>query len=351
MNANRKIILLHVLYWLMSAADLMFISNYFAQSGPNRYYLHNSLGIHPLLYHLISYLPLTLLSAGFFYCHLLIFIPAFFSRKKYLLYSIGALGTIGLLYLPARYCLEHYYFMLIGGTGLRYTRLTFWVSDSSAYALRICFIAVSYYLTLRWVLSEKERGLLKRENLTRELALLKSEINHHFLFNTLGNIHSLTYTKSDRAPQAVLMLSDIMRYMLYDSRAEKVLVSEEVAYITNYVELQKLKMQPGMPIEVLIRVEDADACISPFILIPYIENVFTHGCFTDPNCTTYIEISQQGNEVCLKTINGKKREPFKKPAGIGMKNTKRRLELLYPGRHEVLIRETDMFILQVKLYL
>jgi hypothetical protein len=351
MLKSKKIILLHIAYWVVVTLDVMFISNYFAQSGTNRYFINNKLSVHPLVYHIISYLPGTLLTAGFFYFHLLFLIPRLFTHKRYLLYLLGVVASIALLYLPLRYGIEEYYFLFLGGSGLKYTSTVYWITDSASFAITYCFIAVAYYLTYNWAISEKEKEMLKTENVKTELTLLKSQINPHFLFNTLGNIHSLTYTKSDVAPQAVLMLSDIMRYMLYDSQAEKVLFGREIEYIKNYVELQRLRTDSYSHINLNIQISNEAILIPPFILIPFVENVFKHGDFTAPEKSVCITITQQGNELKLETFNYKKNRQFKKEPGIGLENIKRRLKLLYPERHELSIHDSEAFILKMKLYL
>ncbi len=340
MFRNRKMIWLHVLYWLLALVDFMFISNWFAQQGGSVYYENNGLGVHPMLYHFISHFPTILLTAFFFYLHLLFVIPHFFERKRYVQYVLAVIVTIAGLYLPLRYLIEEYFYKWIGGSGLSATSMTYWITDSSTYILRYCFVAVAYYLTWRWLTNEKENQELRSAKLATELAFLKSQLNPHFLFNTLSNIHSLAYTGSAQTAPAVLKLSDMMRYMLYDSDAAEVDLEEELNYLRNYVALQQMRSGTGATIELQITGNTAAYRLAPLLLVPFVENIFKHGDL-GAGQTAMIMIDSQPQKLSFYAKNKVAGHDAGVASGIGIGNTRKRLALLYPHRHLLDIRQKE----------
>lgn len=344
MLTNKKIVLLHILYWLLVLFDVLFISNWLAQQNQSYLFSGNKLNVHPLLYHAITHVPDVLLTAGFFYLHLLWLVPLFFSRKKYVAYVIATALSIGLIYLPLRYGIEEWFFKAIGGTGLAFTNKLYWVTDTSAYIIRYCFIAVAYYLTWRWAMNEKEKEQLKTEKLTTELSFLKNQLNPHFLFNTLSNIHSLAYTQSSETPAAILKLSDMMRYMLYDSNATEVSLEEEIGYLQNFIGLQKMRTEKPMYVDTSFKVTEQGTKIAPLLLIPFVENIFKHGNLHDPERPATVALSCNATGLVFHTKNAKTTANKDASSGIGMANMKRRLHLLYAGHHQLRITdERDIF--------
>lgn len=340
MFQNRKMIWLHVLYWLLALVDFMFISNWFAQQGGAVYYQDNGLQVHPMLYHFISHAPTIILTAAFFYLHLLIVIPHFFERKKYVQYGLAVIVTVSCLYLPLRYLIEEHFYKWIGGSGLSATNMLYWSTDSSAYILRYCFVAVAYYLTWRWLTNEKENQELRSTKLATELAFLKSQLNPHFLFNTLSNIHSLAYTGSAETAPAVLKLSDMMRYMLYDSDATEVDLEEELNYLRNYIDLQQMRSGTGASIELQITGNTAGGRLAPLLLVPFVENIFKHGNLGSGQ-TAKVIIESEPQKLSFYAKNKVAQYDPGSTSGIGIANTRRRLALLYPHRHLLDIRQKD----------
>lgn len=343
MFKNKKIVLLHLLYWLLVLFDVLFISNWLAQQSKSYLFSDNPLGVHPLIYHMMSHFPDVLLSAGFFYLHLLVLIPYFFRRKKYLLYTLVALASIVFLYLPIRYAIEEWYYKWIGGTGLDFTNKLYWITDCASYILRHCFIAVAYYLTWRWAINEKEKAERGKEQLSTELSFLKNQLNPHFLFNTLSNIHSLAYTQSKETPAAVMKLSEMMRYMLYDSNEPEVFLEEELSYLDGFIELQKLRSDRPVHLLVNFNRDCERRKIAPLLLIPFVENIFKHGHLYDPDNPAKIALNCTAGGLVFHAFNLKSTANRDRTSGIGIKNIRRRLELIYPGNHQLKISDTAHF--------
>jgi len=194
---------------------------------------------------------------------------------------------------------------------------------------------------------EKESVQLQKEKLEAEMSFLKSQINPHFLFNALNNIYTLTVIQSDAAPDNLLKLSDMLRYMLYECKAEKVPLHKEITYIENFIDLYKLKDSSGLNIEVEIDKHRPDLMIAPLLFVPFIENAFKHSKVEDTN-KGWIRIGLKvvDEKIVFEVANSKPAQTFTKDktGGIGLQNVQRQLELMYPQKHELRIEaEGDEF--------
>jgi len=191
---------------------------------------------------------------------------------------------------------------------------------------------------------EKEAIRLKNEQLETEMKFLKSQINPHFLFNTLNNIYSLTVIKSDEAPDQLLKLSDMLRYMLYECNTDKVPLQKEAEYIQNYIDLKMLKDSAGLNVEADIAKQYPNLQIAPLLFIPFVENAFKHSKVEDLE-KGWIKISLQTAErqVTFVVENSTSETSYTKDkvGGIGLKNVERQLQLLYPERHLLEIGEKE----------
>lgn len=188
---------------------------------------------------------------------------------------------------------------------------------------------------------EQARKTLETEKLNAELAFLKTQINPHFLFNSLNNIYSLAYQKSDKAPEAILRLSEIMRYMLYESNDEKVSLEDEVNYLENYIELQKLRVKEQVYLDLHINIDNYQHRIMPLLVISFLENVFKHGVATDKEHPIRITVEVLNSRLYFKAQNKKNKLNKDKSGGIGLTNLKRRLELGYPDKHTFIIQDNE----------
>ncbi len=216
------------------------------------------------------------------------------------------------------------------------------------------FYALLIKFTVDWFKSQKQKSDLITQNQSSELALLRSQVNPHFLFNTLNNIYSLVYQKSDVAPDAVMKLSSIMRYMLYDANSDRVPLKKEIEYLISFIELQKLRMKNKDFVELNIVGDINEQLIVPMILIPFIENAFKHGSKKVVSPGIIINIQAVNNKISYEIINYISDDIANKDitGGIGLNNTKRRLELLYPNNHKLDIVQTkDKYIVQLEIYI
>lgn len=200
---------------------------------------------------------------------------------------------------------------------------------------------------------EFERELMQ-EKLQSELNFLRAQMNPHFLFNTLNNLYGLARKKSDHTADAILMLSKIMRFMLYDCRAPRIAVADEAKVIRDYIELEKLRYNERLKVHYEENIEPPGGFIAPLLLLPFVENSFKHGA---GGTTGTVEISVRlhlhDNTLDFEVRNTVDADaPPPRAEGIGLKNVRRQLELLYPNRYELHTgRENGTFRAHLKVQL
>ena len=208
-----------------------------------------------------------------------------------------------------------------------------------------------------WFEFEARQKNVENERLTAELNFLKAQINPHFLFNTLNNLYYLAYTQSQKTTEVIAKLSQMMRYMIYDSNYEKVPLSKEIEYMENYISLERLRLNEQIPITFTVEGGNPqDFLIAPLIFITFLENAFKHGVSNNhPKAWVNIMIQLRDNECVYRVENSK--IPFSNPeaeqkSGIGLQNVKRRLALSYPGKHRLTVENTeDRYAVQLNITL
>lgn len=294
-----------------------------------------------------------IINISVFYVNYLLILPRFLNKKQYLWCGIAILFLV-LLFAFVKCGLAYYFYDIV------ITRKTqegqyvmgFWEYFSSA-AIVCClfsFLSTVLKFIVDWFHNEKIRSNLENEKLVAELAFLKSQINPHFLFNSLNNIYSLAYQKSEKTPEAVLKLSEIMRYMLYESNGDKVELSHEIRYLENYIELQKLRFKDQTFISFEINGNIQDQQITPLVLISFVENAFKHGVATDQANPIKITLNIASGKLYFQVINRKNNQNKDETGGIGLQNVKRRLDLLYEDDYRLHI-EDDKDVYNCELYL
>lgn len=326
-------VLIHVAVWLaLAAAVIGFVQ------------LVLGVAIAPSWRLLRILLPVAFL-AGFFYLNYWVLIPRLLAKRRFagyftLVVCIGVafampmiLRHFGFITRPAHpYRLAAYHPLLMVFVVL----VLAWVVSS---ALRI---------TGEWLQSEEMRKQLHSDQLAAELAFLKSQVNPHFLFNTLNNVYSLAELKSDDAPAAILKLSHLMRYMLYEAHAPRVPLTHEIEHLRTYVDLQRLRLDSDqVPITFDIDGDPHGHLIEPMLLIPFVENAFKHGIsFQHPSdIGLYLRIDDKG--LLFKASNRVFAAAPEAPAGaapvggVGLQNVRQRLKLLYPNRHSLALNRTE----------
>ncbi len=207
-----------------------------------------------------------------------------------------------------------------------------------------------------WYQEQKKNQQLIEDKLEAELKFLKSQIHPHFLFNTLNNLYALTLKQSKEAPEVVLKLSELLDYMLYECNANRVPLSREISLVKDYIELEKIRYGDRLNVTLNVTNENGDESVAPLLILPFVENAFKHGASDElEGSWISIDIALKHRELILKVENSKSsyietEDKFAYKEGIGLKNVKRRLEILYPETHELNIHEsTDSFLVVLKL--
>lgn len=222
------------------------------------------------------------------------------------------------------------------------------------YIYQVVFTAVMIKLLKYWYANKQVQQVLFQEKLQAELKFLKTQIHPHFLFNTLNNLYALTLKKSDRAPEMVLKLSELINYMLYECTGDEVNVSREIKFLQNYIDIEKMRYGDKLEVDFRVHGEVTNRKMAPLLLLPFIENCFKHGASEElDSCWVKIQINLDHHSISTKIENSvaAKNGAAKKPEGIGIQNAKRRLELLYPGMHDLKIfegQETFLVVLTIE---
>ena len=196
----------------------------------------------------------------------------------------------------------------------------------------------------------KQLQTLKEEKVNAELALLKTQINPHFLFNTLNNLYGLTVEKSDDAPDLVLKLSDLLRYTIYQGKKDLVSLKQEIEYLKNYIELHKIRYHKNVDIHFDYEF-DSNLKIAPLLCIILIENAFKHGVeLLTQNAYVHIRLKTLKNSIKFEVENNFKSNPSNIKEGIGLENLTNRLELIYPEKYSILTeKENTIYKVQLEI--
>jgi hypothetical protein len=207
-----------------------------------------------------------------------------------------------------------------------------------------------YTFIRRHFQNERDRRETEQARTAAELAFLRSQLNPHFLFNTINDIYALVYQKSDHAPGALLKLSELLRYVLHDARQDRVLLSKELDYLQSLIELQRIGSKDTLHLDYALHGPLHGQVIAPMLLVNFVENAFKHGLLLDAQHPVRLHLSLTSATLDMDLQNCKNHQQKDHTGGIGLANVHRRLELLYPARHHLQITDQpDLF--RVRLHL
>ncbi len=195
-----------------------------------------------------------------------------------------------------------------------------------------------------WYQKNEEAQKLEKAKLRAELESLRNQLHPHFLFNTLNSLYSLTLHQSKQAPQMVVRLSELLRYILTDCNQPAVPLKTEIALLTNYIELEKIRVGDRLDVSIRVPADTEQYQIAPLLLLPFIENSFKHGV-RDQSDAVWISmfLDVRDDHLHFQLVNGKSQHPntLMQSTGIGLQNVQKRLELLYPNQYKLRLTETD----------
>ena len=308
--------------------------------------------IPPFQRDFLGYLILVL----FFYLNYYVLIPKFYFRKKYsvfaalLLLSFFLVSIIPIWLIPNNNFAHQALGYVSNNNGFiapPHQSLFFYFFGHHFFEfLIVCSLSLLFKINNQLKLAEKDK-------VNAELSYLKAQINPHFLFNTLNSIYSLAIAKSDYTPTAVVKLSGMMRYVITDASHKFVPLEKEINYISDYIELQKIRIDNTIKLTYTTTGDLADKKIAPLVLISFIENAFKYGVNAEENSEIKIDIDVTKSYLHLRVFNKKvKTHISQNNSGLGIQNTKNRLQLLYPASHKLVINNNkDDFSIFLSLYL
>lgn len=350
---NKIYILLHISAWL-----LLFII------PPIYLYIDSNYEIFILKR---SYLQ-SLVYISLFYLNYFILIPFLYDRKQTTFYVVLLvisifLGTVGFIKIDRMYQpSKRFPFRPNGEMGLRIPPLPpengmmkKEMSPPIAWPVYnfvlISLLSSGFGLGLRHFEDQVRKELLnkemEREKLNSELTFLKTQISPHFFFNTLNNIYSLADVSVDSTQKAIIQLSKLMRYLLYESESVTTQLDREIEFMSNYVELMKLRINPKVKLKVSFPKVTSDIQVPPLLFISFIENAFKHGISSNEPSFITIVMKATPEEIyfwCSNSIiKNKSSQSKNQKGGIGLENIKKRLNLLYPGKYSLSIKQTEVY--------
>jgi two-component system LytT family sensor kinase len=340
-NNRYQTIFSHALFWLFSIVLFTVVLFYTRDFSLSDIDLKTAINI----------IITILLLAVSVYINLLWLLPVFFKRRRFLLFSFFQLGNILLFIL-----LNYYISVLFEGGA----HPNFFNEAVAEFILVLIFLIVSSLLKFvrdSFTLQDAERRIREseRQQMEAELKALKAQINPHFFFNTLNSLYSLTIDRSEKAPELILKLSELMRYVIYEAKEDFETIERQLDFIKSYVYLESLRVGDHLKVDVSVKGENLSLRVAPLLFIAFVENAFKH-CSRDKAKDPFISIIidiESRHQINFYIENTKEADlhHFNPPIpGIGLQNVRKRLELLYPGRHTLIIKESnDRFIVDLIL--
>ena len=330
-------ILLHLTSWVLLFSLPYLLRPAYVPNEPGRVEYQNS----TLIFVVTPIINLMLI--GFFYFNALVLVPTFLYKKKYPFYTSAIIGCF-ILYTIFSWLLRTASFVH-NTEQMQFRKHLFFCTFVFLFILA-CSVA---YKTIRdKIIADNLANEKENEYLKTELSLLRSQVSPHFMFNVLNNMVALARKKSDLLEPSLIKLSALMRYMLYETGEEKVPLEKEIEYLQSYIDLQQQRFSKKVVINVCMHTPDRLYYLEPMLLIPFVENAFKHGTGLIDQPQISIELKALNN-VLLFTVSNKydptSVEVKDKSSGIGLVNVQRRLNLLYPLHHNLIITKNEMVFL------
>jgi two-component system, LytTR family, sensor kinase len=313
-------IVIHLIFWTV----------YMAYSIPVSFQAARPLHIMHLMPHLVINTIWAVIAFYTFYALMI----TYFEKKKYiryLLFSIGICVICSAIFFPLH---------LLVSTSSSVIDLRLIIGSTiGTFILGQCGSLVRGFEY--WIENQQRHAEIENQYLRAENELLKSQVSPHFLFNTLNNIDSFIHSQPQKASETLISLSEILRYMIYETKAEFVPLSKEIEYLRNYIQLQKVRLVHAGAIKVVLSENCDNLTIAPLLFLPFVENAFKHATSTDEANAIEISILCSDNHIIFHCANkytsGEKKQGTN---GFGLENVKRRLELLYKNKYQLTMNKT-----------
>jgi sensor histidine kinase YesM len=334
-NFRGSRVLLHVLFWL---GYILFFWLHYAFYMKDIDYLTSAASL--------SLTAIVDISVSYFTVYFLL--PRYLFKRKYWQFAVLLILSAALAIIFQRVLLYYisypYFYPDYESAAGSFWNIRVFSAFMNIYSVVGLFASIK--LMKYWYQNQQIKTELENKNKTSELALLRTQLNPHFLFNTLNNIDSLIMTNRELASDAIIKLSDIMRFMLYDTSTDAVPLDKEINYLKSYISLQQMRLKDPKFVKFSLEGGCSGKLIAPMIFIPFVENAFKHGQKNVKAPGIEITLICNSDSLNFEVINhyDKQMEMVKdNTPGIGLANTKRRLELLYPVKHKLTIDQRNGF--------
>ncbi|HOY39494.1 MAG: histidine kinase [Bacteroidales bacterium] len=342
------LLLIHILGWAGYFLFQILTENHF---GPNGSLTHDTVWW-------IIQMAIIL----FFYVNYLALIPFLLQRKRYFLYALSIIAILVLTLFGLDFFI-HSVSDKLPDSAMNPANIPHHhgpppddkgIFKGLSVFIMVYVISTGLKMTSEWFRGERQKQVLANEKLTAEITALKAQINPHFIFNVLNNICSLARKKSDETETYIIKLSQLLRYNLYEDKGGKILLEKEISFLTQYIDLQKMRLGDEVSVILDIELKDSSMLIEPMLLFPFIENAFKHGISYSEHSEIKIRMKAEGKILFFSVTNpivtqhsNLHTEPS---SGIGLTNVNRRLELLYPQKHNILVnQENGLFTVSLEI--
>ncbi|MDF2553635.1 MAG: histidine kinase [Chryseobacterium sp.] len=329
-----KLLYLHVFFWSIYIIGSLIIP-YFVFDSPNT----------------IFNLTFFITSIICFYVNYFVVVPKFFDGdkiyKSIIVFFLSTSCFVGVRYFMEEWFLPTFFGIRNYAEG---TQFIYYYFDNVFYSSTTIFISTTFWFLKYFINTEVEKTELVRARKNAELQALKTQINPHFIFNSLNNIYSLVYQNSDKALPAIEELGKLLRYSTKDLEKDFITLEKEIGYLDSLIALEKLRIKNPELLIIKKNINYPDLNISPMILVPFVENAFKHGDFRNKGFE--MKISDENKILHFYLLNYKKERMRDVLSGIGIENVKKRLSILYPKMHQLDIKDSETeFIVDLKINL
>jgi len=327
-----KLLYLHIFFWTIYVTGSVIIP----------YFAFNSIKT-------IFNITFFITSIICFYINYFVIVPKFFDGDK-IYKSVIVFFLSASCFVIVRYGMEE--ILLPAFFGIRNyaegTKFIFYYFDNIFYSSTTIFISTTFWFFRYFIKAEIEKTELVKAKKNAELQALKTQINPHFIFNSLNNIYSLVYQNSERALPAIEELSQLLRYSTKDLEKDFISLDKEIGYIDSLTALEKLRIKNPELLKIEKNMNHPKLNISPMILVPFVENAFKHGDFRNKGFE--MKLSDENEILHFYLLNYKRDKMKDSLSGIGIENVKKRLAILYPNKHELNIESSETeFIVDLKI--
>ncbi|HOS48474.1 MAG TPA: histidine kinase [Bacteroidia bacterium] len=331
MKLSARHILIHIAGWLFFVLITILILN---DPEQGVFSLFQNTGIMLMLTASVS------LMMSFFYLNRKFLIPEYFFQRKYFVYAIIVTLFVSLLLLMP-------FLMRLGfdsGFDKPGPQLLNHLLSTLLLFMMVFIVSTAGPVLKRWIDAENSAVELENQRLSAELSFLKSQVNPHFLFNTLNNIYALSVNSDPVASESILKLSQLLRYILQEAQSENVSINKEIEHLKQYIDLQKLRFTKKVNVNFEVTTDASGFSIAPLLLLPFVENAFKYGISAHEASKIDIMLSFKGSifEFSVKnTLNNGSIAEIES-TGIGVENVRKRLELSYPGNFDLIIKNNTI---------